>query len=184
MKNFGVVEAGQVYRSGRLTPDTLRKVARERNIKTVIDFGADPLGSPADLAEQQTCADLGVARQRLDLVGDATGDPNMYVRALRVMADPANQPVLVHCGAGAQRTGAAVVLYRHLVQGRTISEAYPEAFDFGHKPGKDYALPTYLADWADEIEHSFRTGEPIPVRKVNGRYVKDTAQPAGAAATP
>lgn len=177
VKNFGVVEAGQVYRSGRLTPATLTKVAKERKIRTVIDFGADARGSAADVAEQRTCEALGVSRLRLELSGDATGDPNMYVEALRVMADPANHPVLVHCGAGAQRTGAVVVLYRHLVQGKKISDVYPEAFEFGHDPGKDYALPTYLADWADEIEESFRTGEPIPVRMVNGKAYK--AEPSG-----
>lgn len=176
VKNFGVVEAGQVYRSGRLTTHTLDKVIRERGIKTVIDFGADAKGSPEDLAEQAVCDAKGLPRHRLDLNGDGTGDPNMYVAALRILADPANHPVLLHCGAGAQRTSAAVILYRHLMQNKTITEVYPEAFAFGHKPRKDFILPTYLADWITDIERSYRTGEPIPVRMVNGQARR--AEPA------
>lgn len=177
VKNFGVVEAGQIYRSGRLTTHTLEKVIRERGIKTVIDFGADAKGSPEDRAEQAVCDTKGLTRHRLDLNGDGTGDPNMYVAALRVLANPANHPVLLHCGAGAQRTSAAVILYRHLLQNKTITEAYPEAFAFGHQPRKDFILPTYIADWITDIERSYRTGDPIPVRMVNGQAQRPEPAP-------
>ncbi len=178
VKNFGVVEAGHVYRSGRLTTHTLEKVIRERGIKTVIDFGADAKGSPEDLAEQAVCDAHGLTRRRLDLNGDGTGDPNMYVAALRILADPANHPVLLHCGAGSQRTSAAVILYRHFLQNKTITETYPEAFAYGHQPRKDFILPTYLADWITEIERSYRTGDPIAVRMVNAQATRQEASPA------
>lgn len=157
VKRFGVVSEGHVYRSGRLTENTLRKVQRERGIRTIVDLGADPEGSEADTREQQVCDELGVERHVYRLIGDGTGNPNAYVAALRVLADPANHPVLFHCGAGSQRAGATTILYRHIIEGKPISEVYPEAFRYDHEP-EDWKLLAYLADHADEIAAAFRGG--------------------------
>ena len=160
-RNFGVVEAGEIYRSGRLTPRMFRKKVGENNIKTVLDLGAYVPGSPEDLREQQLSEELGAERFRFTLDGDGTGNPNYYVQALRLMSDPEAQPILIHCAAGAQRTGALVLLYRHIVQGQELGEAYPESFQYKHKPS-EWELLAYVAQWNDEIAQSLRTGESIP----------------------
>ncbi len=160
-RNFGVVEVGEIYRSGRLTPRMFRKVIGENNIKTVLDLGAYVPGSPEDLREQQLAEELGAERYRFQLAGDGTGNPNYYVQALRLMSDPEAQPILIHCAAGAQRTSVLVLLYRHIVQGQELGEAYPESFQYKHKPS-EWELLAYVAQWNDEIAQSLRTGEPIP----------------------
>ena len=160
-RNFGVVEAGEIYRSGRLTPRMFRKVVGENNIRTVLDLGAYVPGSPEDLREQQLAEELGAERFRFTLRGDGTGNPNYYVQALRLMSDPEAQPILIHCAAGAQRTGVIVLLYRHIVQGQDLAQAYPESFQYKHKPD-EWQLLAYVAQWNDEIADSLRTGEPIP----------------------
>ena len=159
-RNFGVVEAGEIYRSGRLTPRMFRKKVGENEIKTVLDLGAYLPGSPEDLREQELSEELGAERYRFQLDGDGTGNPNCYVQALRLMSDPEAQPILIHCAAGAQRTGVLVLLYRHIIQGEDIAEAYPESFQYKHKPD-EWPLLAYVAQWNDEIAHSLRTGEPI-----------------------
>ena len=160
-RNFGVVETGEIYRSGRLTPRMFRKKVSENNIKTVLDLGAYQPGSPEDLREQQLSEELGAERHRFYLHGDGTGNPNYYVQALRLMSDPEAQPILIHCAAGAQRTGVLVLLYRHIVQGQDVAEAYPESFQYKHKPD-EWPLLAYFAQWNDEIADSLRSGEPIP----------------------
>ncbi len=160
-RNFGVVEAGEIYRSGRLTPRMFRKVVGENKIKTVLDLGAYVPGSPEDLREQQLAKELGAERYRFYLDGDGTGNPNYYVQALRLMSDPEAQPILIHCAAGAQRTGVLVLLYRHIIQGQDLAEAYPESFQYKHKPD-EWPLLAYVAQWNDEIATALRTGEPIP----------------------
>ncbi len=160
-RNFGVVEAGEIYRSGRLTPRMFRKVVGENNIRTVLDLGAYVPGSPEDLREQQLAEELGAERYRFYLDGDGTGNPNYYVQALRLMSDPEAQPILIHCAAGAQRTGVIVLLYRHIIQGQDLAQAYPESFQYKHKPD-EWRLLAYVAQWNDEIADSLRTGEPIP----------------------
>ncbi len=160
-RNFGVVEAGEIYRSGRLTPRMFRKVIGENNIKTVLDLGAYVRGSPEDLREQHLAEELGAERYRFYLEGDGTGNPNYYVQALRLMSDPEAQPILIHCAAGAQRTGVIVLLYRHIIQGQDLAQAYPESFQYKHKPD-EWPLLAYVAQWNDEIAAALRTGEPIP----------------------
>jgi protein tyrosine phosphatase (PTP) superfamily phosphohydrolase (DUF442 family) len=148
-RNFGVVEEGQIYRSGRLTPRMLREVCEDRNIRTIIDLTGDD-GEPEQIREQEEADRLGVQRVAYDLHGDGTGDPADYAEVLRIMADPDRQPVLVHCATGAQRTSAAVVLYRHLIQGRPLEEVYPESFEYKHKPD-EWILLAYIAEHREEI---------------------------------
>src|SRR5262245_37440947 len=54
------------------------------------------------------------------------------LEALRVMADPANRPLLIHCQHGADRTGALVALYRVVVQGWTKEKAVLEMNQGGY----------------------------------------------------
>jgi protein tyrosine/serine phosphatase len=168
-RNFGIVEDGAIYRSGRLTSTALRKLHNEYELRTIVDLGAYEPDSEPDVAEASLAADLGMSRVRFSLIGDGTGDPNQFIEAVRLMADPANQPVLVHCAAGAQRTSTAVILYRHLVEGVPIHEAYPESFDFKHEPD-NYHLLAYLADNIEAIRASWETGRPL-VQDETGKWV-------------
>ncbi|MCA9296130.1 MAG: tyrosine-protein phosphatase [Phycisphaerales bacterium] len=153
-KNFGVVEENQIYRTGQMTPRMLRRSCEEHGIRTIIDLSEHTPVSEKSRAEQAVADELGVRRFTFSLEGDGTGDPNIYVDVLRLMADPANQPVLVHCAAGAQRTGAAVLLYRSLVQGESFREAYPETFEHGHKED-EWIMLAYIADNIDEIRRKY-----------------------------
>lgn len=161
-RRFGVVEPGKVYRSGKITPSALQRLHRDHGIRTIIDLGTYEPGSPEEAREQRTADLLGVTRYRFNLEGDATGDPNDYVEALRLMSDPTLQPVLVHCGAGTERTGCAIVLYRTIVQGRSIQSAYDEAKRFDQDPGKNEWVFRMLLEWAPKIEEAYRGGGPVP----------------------
>lgn len=156
--NFGVVEPGKIYRSGRLTPAALERAAHKYGLKTIIDFGAYDPGSDRERREERTARALGIKRHVLRLEGDGTGNPNQYVEALRLMTDPENQPVLVHCSAGTQRTGCAVVLFRHIVQGLPVSEGYKEATRYDHDWGDNPWMMIMVAEYGDEIARAYREG--------------------------
>jgi len=51
---------------------------------------------------------------------------DLVLQALKIMIDPANRPLMVHCQHGADRTGALVALYRVVVQGWTKEAAVRE----------------------------------------------------------
>ncbi|MBM4108505.1 MAG: hypothetical protein FJ255_06790 [Phycisphaerae bacterium] len=161
-KRFAEVERGVLYRSGGLTPGAFERVVRAHGIRTVVDLGAFPPASRCDLRAQHAADALGVERIRLDLRGDSRGDPNHYVRTLRVITDPARQPVLVHCGAGTERTGCAVALFRRVVQGWDAERAYAEADEAGHSPSRNPELAKTLERWSGPIAEAFRAGGVVP----------------------
>lgn len=161
-RNFGIVEDGKIYRSGRLTAAALERLYHKRHIKTIIDFGGYDPGSELDRREQRTAEALGIKRYVLRLEGDGTGNPNNYVQALRLMNDPENQPVLVHCSAGTQRTGCAVVLYRHIVQHRLVSDAFVESKKYDHKWADNPWMMIMIAEYGDEIAKAYREGGWVP----------------------
>lgn len=161
IKRFGVVEEGKVYRSGELTPASLSKIVRERGIRTEVDLGTfrdDPAGE-ARMAKAATA--LGVTRYSFHLYGDASGDPNEYLQALRLINDPANQPVLVHCGAGTHRTGCAVVLYRTIVQGKDYQASLREAEEFDYLPEKHVMVKQMLDQWREPIAKAMKSGTAL-----------------------
>lgn len=170
-KNFGVVhveggaEGGaggrQVYRSGELTVAATAKVVERYGIRTIVDLGAHEPGTPEERIAQKTAEALGVKRYRLDLEGDATGDPNEYVRALRILTDPEAQPVLVHCAAGAERTGCIAALYRQVEQGWDEDLAYGEASNYGHSSERNPRLRHVLDFYGDAIIQAFKEGREV-----------------------
>ncbi|MGE5610420.1 MAG: fused DSP-PTPase phosphatase/NAD kinase-like protein [Bacillota bacterium] len=60
-------------------------------------------------------------------------DPDL-AKVLKVIQDPANQPVFIHCHRGADRTGFAIAAYRMVEQGWSYEEATAEMdhFKFNH----------------------------------------------------
>lgn len=178
-KRFGIVEPGKIYRSGKLTPAALGRLHDEYGIRTVLDLGAYPIGSADEEREQRAAETLGIKRVRYDLAGDSTGNPNVYVVALRMMTDPAQQPILVHCGAGTERTGCAVILYRHIIQGVPYSQAYDEAEAAGHDPGRNPVLFKTLLDWAGPIEAAYRSGGQVAGAPPTPQPIASAQEPAG-----
>lgn len=158
---FGVVREGQIYRSGRMTPSALTHVHDRYKIKTIIDLGGYHAGSKEDLREQQTAEALGIKRHSFRLEGDGTGDVNIYADALRIMTDPKQQPVLVHCSAGSERTGCAIMLYRQLYENVGIEKALTEAQEFDHEPTKNPHVRAIAERWAKPIEEAVRTGKQV-----------------------
>jgi protein tyrosine/serine phosphatase len=149
-RRFGVVVEGKIYRSGRIDPVSLQWVAQQSGIKTVVDLGAFVDGSAEDRAIAEAAEALGLKRYVFRLRGTGAGDPQRYVDALRVLRDESAYPVLVHCAAGAQRTGACVLLYRHLFEGEPVREAYRETIECGH-PAGEWRLLAYIAENMETI---------------------------------
>jgi len=160
-KRFGVVEPGAIYRSGEPTVGATEAVVRRHGIRTIIDLGAHTPGTPEEKLAQRAADSLGVTRYRFGLIGDATGDPNDYVLALRIISDPANQPVWFHCAAGSERTGCLAALYKTIHQGVPLDEAYAESLRYDHDTADNPHLRAMLDRWLPEIRRSYRTGGEI-----------------------
>ncbi len=157
-KRFAEVVPGKVYRSSELSPGAMEQLAKRAGLKTIIDLGVAPDGDPRDRRQQLTAQALGLNRYKFQLIGDASGNPNEYLAALRIALDPANQPVLIHCATGAQRTSCAIALLRMASQGYTLDQALAESETFDAKPKASEVTRAI----APKVLQALRDGTSIP----------------------
>jgi hypothetical protein len=104
--------------------------------------------NPDKLAEEKAAAELNIKILRFSLNGNGTGDVNYYVGAVTAIANAEKQnlPVLVHCAAGAQRTGGVIAIYRVLVQKIDPNIVEDEIEEYGCPIDDRPALRPFLND--------------------------------------
>lgn len=143
-KRLRPVTEGKVYRSGCLTADGLRDAIRRFKIKTVINLqDEDPepqlnnhYFTLQTTAESEVCRREGARMVFLfvELVNqhlEPGKQPPTIPAFLRIMDDPENYPVLIHCRAGLHRTGCLVALYRQEYEGWSKADALRELKNHG-----------------------------------------------------
>ena len=169
-KNFGVVEPGQIYRSGQLSPMLVKKTLANNNVKVVISLENNNPQKPFQKAELEACRDLGIEHLNFPLAGNGTGDVDRYVEAIAAMdaAVKEGKPVLVHCAAGAQRTGGVVAVYELLVRHKSPTDVRRQMLRYGWKP-HEVVLINYVNAHMVELATKLvdrkiidRVPEPLP----------------------
>lgn len=117
VKRWAMVESG-LYRSGEMTANMCEYTLAKHNIQVIISLGADSMTHPDKLAEIKASKKLGIDRTAIPMSGDGRGTLESYVEALTrlIQARRDNKTVLVHCGAGTQRTGGVIACYKMLTQ--------------------------------------------------------------------
>lgn len=128
-KRFGVVEAGRLYRCGDITPRQLERVTRQHGIRTVLSM-LDP-EHPESLAERAEAQRLGLRWLNVPLQGDGSSSESDRNQMRTILLDPGNAPLLVHCAAGANRTGLACGMFRIHADGWTVERVLQEMREFG-----------------------------------------------------
>jgi tyrosine-protein phosphatase SIW14 len=97
-------------------------------IKTVIDLQED-----FDRSEESQVKRAGMNFYRIPMSTHRPPTDAEQAHFLRLVNDPANQPVYVHCKGGRHRTGVMTALYRLTNDGWTADKAFSEMkqYDFG-----------------------------------------------------
>jgi undecaprenyl-diphosphatase len=132
--NFHIVSPAQVYRSGQMDSDSLRRVIQRYRIQSVVNLrGANPQDEWYR-NETNTARKLGV--RYLDFSLSAGCDvSDEEIEAIMEFLRSAPKPVLVHCYGGADRTGLISGLYLYTVEGKPLAQASQELSPFyGHIP--------------------------------------------------
>jgi protein-tyrosine phosphatase len=176
-KRWGVVEEGKIYRSGQLSAALVKKTLAKYNIAVIVNLTVENFDDKDQEAEKQAAEELGIDVFRFPLKGNGTGDIKNYAGAIAAIVDARKngKPVLVHCAAGAQRTGGVIACYRMLVEKKPPSLAYAELLRYGWHDEPDQVLITYintnmpeLARLLEEMDVVDQMPDTLPV--IRSRY--------------
>lgn len=126
--NFHTVVPGQVYRSSRMSPATLTATMEQHRIKSVLS-----LIGPS-LAESNVVERLGGSYFNISF-SDRHEATDAQMEQIVAVLRTAPKPVLIHCKAGADRTGLAAALCHYAVEGQPAGKADDALTIFyGHMP--------------------------------------------------
>jgi protein tyrosine phosphatase (PTP) superfamily phosphohydrolase (DUF442 family) len=152
--NFGVIEAGRLYRSGQMPPTALAKTIHDYGIKTVLNLrGPNPESTwyPPELK-----ASLSAGATQVDIpMSSCLWMSRHHLKTLIDTFDSAEYPMLIHCAWGSERTGLASAFAELLRPGSSLEQARSQfslAYLFVRiKDGK------VMAEHLDQYEHWLET---------------------------
>ncbi len=152
--NFYEIDPGQYYRSAQLSASQLESYIKQYKIQTVINLRGENPGEAWYRAEADTTRRMNVNLINIGMSANRLPHRQDLIMLLDAFKN-APRPLLVHCQAGADRTGEASALYQLIYMGKPVSEAMKMlSLKYGHiaqsKPAKDYFVQSVWAgvDWA------------------------------------
>ncbi len=168
--NFGVIEPGRAYRSAQLDATSLRLVLDHYGIRTIVNLRGAAPGALWYENERRVAAEAGVRLVDIDMSAMRLPDRATLLEIYDTLRT-AEEPLLIHCQAGADRTGAVATLWRMIVLGQPRDTAARELTIFrGHfrtvRPEMDQLVRVFepRREW---IEHEYappaRPRRPAPV---------------------
>jgi tyrosine-protein phosphatase SIW14 len=98
-------------------------------IKTVIDLQAD-----GDESERQFVESASMKFYRIPMTTHQPPTDEQLAQFLKLVNDPSNQPVYVHCAGGRHRTGVMTAVYRLTHDGWTAAQAFREMKQYKFGP--------------------------------------------------
>lgn len=134
------------------------RIARDLGVRSVLSLRGDRATAPT-LVEREACNALGLELRFVRLWTTRLVEGDVLLDLVAKLRDMP-KPMLVHCKSGADRTGLAVTLYRHVIRGEPIAEARTSLhWAFGHLPLGKAGVVHRMLD-AYEADHD-RTGIPF-----------------------
>jgi protein tyrosine/serine phosphatase len=156
--NFKVISEGKVYKSGVIPPDKIADFVKEHKIKSIIDLRfpgtADLVNNPEIptelIAEKEAAAKIE-GLNYFNVGSDQVPTPENLDTFFKIMDNPANYPVLIHCFHGVGRAEMYSAIYRIEYENWDREDARKEtrlitkfsSFDLG-KPKGDF-LHSYVS---------------------------------------
>ena len=132
--NFGTVNQ-TYYRGAQPTGRAYNDLAAS-GVKLVIDLQEDGLASEPALVQ-----DAGMKFVRIPMNTRVAPTPDQIALFLKLVNDPSNQPVYVHCAGGRHRTGVMTAVYRMTQESWSADKAFQEMKQY--RFGADFLHPEF-----------------------------------------
>ena len=150
--NFETITEGKVYKSGVIPPDEIEDYVNEYKIKSIIDLRfpgtGDEVNNP-EIPTELTAEKEAIAKIKgvnyFNNGSDQVPEPHNLDTFFKIMDDPKNYPVLIHCYHGVGRAEMYSAIYRIEYENMEKDEARTNtrfltkwsSFDLG-KPKGDF----------------------------------------------
>lgn len=156
IRNFGCIN-GDYYRGAQPRERDYADLAAA-GVKTVIDLQKD-----GEAGEQQLVEAAGMKFYRIGLSDSSWPSQEKATQFLKIVNDPANQPVFIHCHGGKHRAGAMTAIYRMTHDGWSADRAYDEMRKYDFESGFGHgALKAYVYDY---YSHNSQKGIAVTADK-------------------
>jgi protein tyrosine/serine phosphatase len=147
VNNFARV-SNAYYRGGQPEGQNYQELAA-LGIKTVIDLKHDA-GVESNIVQRS-----GMRFYSIPLTTTSAPSADSVQTFLKLVNDPSNQPVFVHCQGGRDRTGLMTAIYRVSHDGWDALQAYAEMKQYGYPSAVgSHVLKHFLYDYARRLTPS------------------------------
>jgi protein tyrosine/serine phosphatase len=147
--NFHEITEGEAYRSAQLDRDKYEYYIDKYHIKSILNLRGQNSGEQWYREELKVAMDHHVMHYDIPL--SATSEPSGEdVQKLLSVFSEAPRPILIHCKAGADRSGLVGAMWKVVVDKEPKSEASKQLFIlYGHFPiGGTSAMDRFFERWA------------------------------------
>lgn len=125
VKRFSQVNASY-YRGAKPNRKDFDQLA-SFGIRTIVDLRHAGIATEAAIAQR-----LGMRFESIPMSPSSAPSERVVAQFLKIVNDPANEPVFVHCEGGQDRTGVLTAVYRMTHDGWTAERAFGEMKRFGY----------------------------------------------------
>lgn len=149
--NFHPITHGEAYRSAQLDGDEFSYYIKKYNIKSIVNLRGENPEQPWYREEKKVSAEYNV--KHYDIALSSSREPyEKDIRNLIEIFNNAPRPVLIHCRAGADRSGLVAAMWKIIVNKEPKSEAEKQlSIFYGHLPiGKTAAMDRFFQNWNPE----------------------------------
>ena len=130
--NFRVVTLGKCYRSGQMSYKEICKTISQYKIRTIVNLTGAKKESWY-LEEVKAAHEFGVKHVDINLSSHTLPPPQEMSDLLQTLQN-GPYPMLIHCRAGADRSGLACAIYRNIIENVPLDVAVREqlTWRYGH----------------------------------------------------
>ena len=145
--NFHTVSPGQVYRSGQMDEEQWADSIKKYAIKSLLNLRGERRLSSWYQEERRAVEKLGVTHYDVKISANHEVDNGTLDTILEIIRQ-APKPILIHCQAGADRSGLIAAVYLFKIEGqRAAAASHQLSLIYGHFP--------YLLSRTGAMDRSF-----------------------------
>jgi protein tyrosine/serine phosphatase len=150
IKRFSRINASY-YRGAEPKRQDYERLA-SLGIRTVVDLKREGIAEESAIVRR-----IGMKFESIPMSPGSAPSAHAVTQFLKIVTDPANEPVFVHCEGGHDRTGALTAIYRMTHDGWTVDRAFREMKRNGYNSERaGRALQEFVFNYARSLASQTR----------------------------